>query len=87
METQSKLHKLLEEELQDIYWAETHLVNALPKMAQAATSEELKQAFEKHLTITKTHVLRLEEVFSAIGRKVTAKKCEAMAGLIKEGEG
>lgn len=87
METQSKLHKLLEEELQDIYWAETHLVNALPKMAKAATSEELKQAFEKHLTITKTHVLRLEEVFSAIGRKVTAKKCEAMAGLIKEGEG
>ena len=84
METQSKLHKLFEDELKDIYWAETHLVKALPKMAKASTSEQLKKAFEKHLEVTQNQIARLEEVFSILGKKAVAKKCEAMEGLIEE---
>ena len=84
METESKLYKLFEDELKDIYWAETHLVKALPKMAEAATSEQLKKAFEKHLEVTQKQVSRLEEVFSVLGKKASAKKCEAMSGLIEE---
>jgi ferritin-like metal-binding protein YciE len=75
------------EELKDIYWAEKHLVKALPKMAKAATSEELRQSFTDHLEATKGHVTRLEEAFGILGEKVQAKKCEAMAGLTKEGDG
>ncbi len=84
METQSKLHTLFEDELKDIYWAETHLVKALPKMAKAATSDQLKKAFEKHLEVTNNQVTRLEEVFSILGKKTSSKKCEAMEGLIEE---
>jgi len=84
METESKLYQLFEDELKDIYWAETHLVKALPKMAEAATSEQLKKAFEKHLEVTQKQVSRLEEVFSVLGKKASAKKCEAMSGLIEE---
>lgn len=83
----SMLEELFLDELKDIYWAEKHLVKALPKMAKAATSEELRQSFTDHLEATKGHVTRLEEAFGLLGEKVQAKKCEAMAGLTKEGEG
>ena len=73
------------EELRDLYNAESQLLKALPKMAKAASSEELKDAFEKHLEQTKTHVERLEEVFEEIGEKPKSKTCKAMKGLIDEG--
>ena len=72
-------------ELRDLYNAENQLVKALPKMAKAASSEELKEAFQKHLEQTETHVERLEEVFEEIGEKPKGKTCKAMKGLIEEG--
>ena len=81
----SRLAEFLHDEIKDIYWAEKHIVAALPKMKKAATSQELKDAFEEHLTVTKTHVERLEKVFSLLGAKPQAKKCEAMEGILKEG--
>lgn len=86
-EQSSMLEELFLDELKDIYWAEKHLVKALPKMAKAATSEELRQSFTDHLEATRGHVTRLEEAFGILGEKVQAKKCEAMAGLTKEGDG
>ena len=83
---ESALNELFIDELKDIYWAEKHLTKALPKMAKAATSEELRTAIEDHLAETENHVTRLEDVFESIGEKAVAKKCEAMEGLIKEGE-
>lgn len=83
----SLLQELFLDELKDIYWAEKHLMKALPKMAKAATSDELRQAFTDHLEATNGHVARLEEAFGILGEKVQAKKCEAMAGLTKEGDG
>ena len=80
-----KLQKLYTNELRDLYNAENQLLKALPKMAKAASSPELKQAFEKHLAQTKTHVERLEEVFKEIGEKPKGKTCKAMKGLIEEG--
>ena len=74
------------DEIKDIYWAEKHIVKTLPKMQKAASSETLKQAFEDHLEETKEHVNRLEQVFQILGEKAQAKKCEAMEGLVKEGE-
>lgn len=73
--------------LKDIYWAEKHLVKALPKMQKNATSAKLKEGIGKHIEQTKNHVTRLETVFSSIGEKAQAKKCDAMEGLLKEGEG
>jgi ferritin-like metal-binding protein YciE len=84
--TDSKLQKLFEDELKDIYWAEQALTKAIPKMIKKATSEELVDALQKHLTETEGHVRRAEQVFSLIGIDAKAKKCEAMAGLIKEAE-
>ena len=72
--------------LKDIYWAEKNLVKALPKMAKKATTEELKTAIEEHRLQTEEHITRLEQVFEIFGEKATAKKCEAMEGLLKEGE-
>ena len=80
------LRELFEDSLKDIYWAEKALTKALPKMAKNATSENLKSAIEDHLNVTQEQVARLEQVFEIIGKKATAKKCEAMEGLIKEGE-
>lgn len=82
----SRLAEFFLDELQDIYWAEQHLVATLPKMQAAATSTDLQKAFEDHLTQTQTHVKRLEECFSLLGEQAQAKKCEAMAGITKEGE-
>lgn len=78
--------KLFEDELKDIYWAEKALTKALPKMAKKATSPELVEAIESHLEETENHVALVEEVFDNLGKKPVAKKCEAMAGLIKEGQ-
>lgn len=82
----SMLEDFFKDELKDIYWAEKHLVKTLPKMQKAATTKELQQAFADHLTATKEHVTRLEQVFELLGEKAVAKKCEAMAGITKEGE-
>jgi ferritin-like metal-binding protein YciE len=78
--------KLFTDMLKDIYWAEKHLTKALPKMQKAATSEELQEAIENHLEQTKEHINRLEQVFEQLGKKAQAKKCDAMEGLVKEGE-
>ena len=80
------LRELFIESLKDIYWAEKALTKALPKMAKNATSESLITTINDHLTITEDQVTRLEEVFELLGEKASAKKCEAMEGLIKEGE-
>ncbi len=82
----SQLMKFFEDSLKDIYWAEKALTKAIPKMIKNATSEELIEALENHLEETHEHVTRCEDVFKSIGKKATAKKCEAMEGLIKEGE-
>lgn len=82
----SQLMKLFEDSLKDIYWAEKALTKAIPKMIKNATSEELIEALENHLEETQEQITRLEDVFQSIDKKATAKKCEAMAGLIKEGE-
>ena len=74
------------EELRDLYNAEQQLVAALPKMSKAATSTELKSAFDHHLDQTRQHVSRLEGIFSDLGAKPTGETCEAMKGLVKEGE-
>jgi ferritin-like metal-binding protein YciE len=79
------LEDLFHEELRDIYDAERQLVKALPKMAKAASSDELRQAFEEHLDQTRGHVERLERVFELCGKKARGKTCEAMEGLIEEG--
>jgi len=83
----SMLKEFLAEEIKDVYWAEKHLLKTLPKMSKAATSEELASAFLDHAEMTKTHVSRLEEVFGLLDKKVQAKKCEAMEGITKEGDG
>ncbi len=83
----SMLYNFFCDELKDIYWAEKHLVKTLPKMKKAATSAELQKAFADHLETTKTHVERLEKVFGLLGKKAQAKKCDAMEGITKEGEG
>lgn len=80
------LDNLLEAELKDIYDAEKRLVRAIPKMAKAASSEELRAAFEEHLEVTKGHVQRLEKVFELLGVAAKAKACAGMKGIIEEGE-
>jgi ferritin-like metal-binding protein YciE len=74
------------EMIEDLYDAEKRLVKALPKMAEAATSEALRQAFESHLEQTRGHVKRLEDIFRQLGKDPKGQTCEAMKGLIKEGE-
>ena len=81
-----QLEKFFEDALKDIYWAEKHLTKALPKMKKAATTEELQNAIEEHTSQTQEHVSRLEQVFELLGKKAQAKKCDAMEGLIKEGD-
>jgi ferritin-like metal-binding protein YciE len=84
MET-NRLRHLYIEELKDLYSAENRLVKALPKMATASTSEDLRAGFEGHLKQTKDHVARLEKIFKALGESPKSKKCKGMEGLIKEG--
>ena len=80
------LHDLFIEELRDIYDAEKQLTKALPKMAKASDSDELRTAFEEHLEITRMQVNRLEEVFKSLGIAARGKTCEGMKGLIEEGQ-
>jgi ferritin-like metal-binding protein YciE len=79
------LQKLYTNELRDLYNAEHQLLKALPKMAKAASSEELKDAFKTHLEQTKGHVERLEQIFEELGENPKGKTCRAMKGLIEEG--
>lgn len=83
----SAFREFFTDELKDIYWAEQHLANALPKMQEAATSAELAAAFKKHAEETNLHIQTLENVFLLLDEKPAAKKCDAMAGLIKEAQG
>jgi Mn-containing catalase len=80
------LQELLTEELRDLLSAENQLVKALPKMARAANSPELKQAIEEHLEQTKGHVERLKQAFELMEEKPRAKACKGMAGLVEEGQ-
>lgn len=82
----SALKEFFIDSLKDLYWAEKHLIKALPKMAKKATSDELRSALEKHLAETENQVIKLEQVFASIDEKAVAKKCEAMEGLVKEAE-
>ena len=80
------LMELYVDELRDIYNAENQLVKALPKMAKAATSGELRTGFEEHLEQTRGHVQRLDQIFKALGEKPSGKRCKGMEGLIAEGQ-
>lgn len=85
-EHRENLNKIFIDTIKDMYWAEKHLSKALPKMAKAAGSPDLKAGFTRHLEQTKGHIARLEKCFESINKKAQAKKCEAMEGLVKEGE-
>ena len=80
------LKDLYLEQLKDLYSAETQLVDALPKMAERASSQDLKQAFQEHLRQTQEQVRRLEQIFQDIGETPKGHTCEGMKGLIREGE-
>ena len=83
---QNALKELYVDELRDIYNAENQLTKALPKMAKAATSDDLRAGFEEHLEQTKGHIQRLEQIFTELEEKPTGKKCKGMEGLIEEGK-
>lgn len=80
------LHDLFYEMLRDIYYAEKQILRALPKMAKAAQSPDLRRAFEKHLDQTETQIDRLDQVFEMIGKAARGKTCEAIVGIIDEGK-
>src|SRR5689334_24132993 len=80
------LDDLFLDTLKDIYFAEKQIVKALPKMAKAAQSPQLKAGFEKHLTETEGHVERLEQVFEIIGAPARGKTCDAILGILEEGK-
>lgn len=86
MTCKKDLHELFHETLKDIYFAEKKILSALPKMAKAAQSEDLKAAFEKHETETEEHVARLEKVFEEIEQAPRGKSCDAIIGIIEEGQ-
>jgi ferritin-like metal-binding protein YciE len=86
MANDKNLQELFHETLKDIYYAEKKILSALPKMAKAAQSEELKAAFEKHETETEEHVARLEKVFEEIDETPRGKTCDAIMGIIEEGQ-
>ena len=86
MASDGTLHSAFIDELRDTYDAEKQLTKALPKMAKAASSPELRAAFEKHLNETRTHVERLEAVFASIDEKARGKHCDGMAGIVEEGK-
>lgn len=80
------LEDLLTDELKDIYSAENQLIKALPKMAKAADSSDLRNAFEKHLEQTRTHAQRIEQICSELDVRPSGKKCVGMEGLVGEGK-
>jgi ferritin-like metal-binding protein YciE len=87
IEMEKTLKDLFIDEIKDLYNAEKQLTKALPQMAKKATSEELKEAFEEHLTETEKQITRLEQVFKELDMTPRGKKCLAMEGLIEEGKG
>src|SRR5580693_6380518 len=86
MASEKKLQELFHETLKDICFSEKKILSALPKMAKAAQSEELKAAFEKHETETEEHVARLEKVFEEIDETPRGKTCDAIMGIVEEGQ-
>jgi ferritin-like metal-binding protein YciE len=82
----TNLEELFVHELRDVLDAERQLVKALPKMAKAASSDELRAAFEEHLGVTETHVERLETIFKGLDKAARGKHCAGMEGLVTEGE-
>jgi ferritin-like metal-binding protein YciE len=86
MAEQKSLDDLFLDTLKDIYYAEKQIVKALPKMAKAASSSELKAGFEKHLEESEVHVERLEQVFELIGKPARGKTCDAILGILEEGK-
>ena len=82
----SDLQELFVHTLKDVYYAENAITKALPKMMEAANSKELKAAFEKHLGETENQIARLKEVFELVGEKATGVPCEAIKGILKEGD-
>jgi ferritin-like metal-binding protein YciE len=86
MASEKNLQELFHETLRDIYYAEKKILSALPKMAKAAQSQDLKAAFEKHETETEEHVTRLEKVFEEIDETPRGKTCDAILGIIEEGQ-
>lgn len=86
MAKMKSLEDFFVEELKDVYSAEKQLVKALPAMAKAATSEELKEAFESHLKETEGQVSRLDKISKVLGKSLAGKKCKAMEGLVEEGK-
>src|SRR5215469_16569035 len=84
--TEKNLQKLFHETLKDIYYAEKKILASLPKMAKAAQSEELREAFKKHERQTEGHVSRLEKVFAEMDESPRGKTCDAILGIIEEGQ-
>lgn len=82
----SKLKEFFIDQLRDIYWAEQKLVKTLPKLSEAAHSDDLRDAFDSHLTETEGHVSRLEQVFSLLNEEAKAVECPALKGIAEEGE-
>jgi ferritin-like metal-binding protein YciE len=82
----SMLRDLLIRQLKDLYWAETHLLTALPKMKEAATTTLLMQAFSNHLSVTEKQVSKLEKIFTLLEEKAQSNKCEAMEGLTRDAD-
>jgi ferritin-like metal-binding protein YciE len=85
-QTKTQLKKLLTDTMKDMYWAEQQLLKSLPEMKLAATTIELRKAIGEHIIQTQEHVKRLEKAFEFCGEKAETKKCDAMEGLIKEGQ-
>ena len=85
-EETNPLEELLVDELKDIYSAENQIIKALPRMAKAASSPELKRAFERHLEETRRQVERMDQIGQTLDVKLTGKKCKGMEGLIEEGK-
>jgi len=83
---QKTLEDLFHETLKDMYYAEKQILKALPKMAKAAHSDELREAFEHHRDQTEAHVERLEDVFDQLGKPARGKPCEAILGIVEEGK-
>ncbi|MNS16313.1 hypothetical protein D3C71_74340 [compost metagenome] len=86
MNDTAPLQKFFIDALKDMLWAENAIIGGLQKLQKAATSEELKDAFEDHELLTKKHISRLEKVFSMLGEKPEPKKCKAMEGILKEAD-
>ncbi len=83
--TQNNLKSLYVDELRDLYSSEQQLIKAIPKMAKAANSDELRKGFQEHLEQTRVHATRLEQILTGLGEPVKGKKCKGMAGIVSEG--